>query len=114
MSTSESFVEHVLELVRFGDRLTARKMFGEYALYLDQKVVALACDDSLFVKQLAATAALTNELPFGPPYPGARPFAVADILLDDPERLAALLEQTAAALPPSRPRVRKGSRKKRG
>ena len=25
--------------------LSARKMFGEYALYLDGKVVALVCDD---------------------------------------------------------------------
>ncbi len=28
----------------------ARKMFGEYALYVDGKVVALVCDDHLFVK----------------------------------------------------------------
>lgn len=30
-------------------RMAARKMFGEYALYCDDKVVALVCDNSLFV-----------------------------------------------------------------
>jgi TfoX/Sxy family transcriptional regulator of competence genes len=39
--------------------LTARKMFGEYAVYLDGVVVALVCDDRLYVKDVpGARAAL--------------------------------------------------------
>ncbi|WP_368491963.1 TfoX/Sxy family protein [Sandarakinorhabdus limnophila] len=30
--------------------VTARAMFGEYGLYLEGKLVALVCDDQLFVK----------------------------------------------------------------
>ena len=36
----------------------SRAMFGEYALYADGKVVALVCDDLLYVKILPASAAL--------------------------------------------------------
>ena len=32
--------------VRARDAVMPRKMFGEYALYCDGKVVALVCDDS--------------------------------------------------------------------
>lgn len=49
---------------------TARKMFGEYALYFDGKVVALVCDDSLFVKDLPPARALLPDAPLGAPYPG--------------------------------------------
>ena len=58
MSTELSFVQYVAEQARLGRRLTWKKMFGEYALYIDGKVVAFACDDSLFVKPAAATRAL--------------------------------------------------------
>jgi TfoX/Sxy family transcriptional regulator of competence genes len=74
-------------------------MFGEYALYIDGKVVAFACDDSLFVKPASATTALVTDLPKGPPYPGAKLYPVADELLDDPERLLQLLLATWEAVP---------------
>lgn len=79
-------------------------MFGEYGGYLDGKVIAFACDNSLFVKASDVTAALTAELPKRPPYPGAKPYPVADELLDDGDALKALLQQSAAAMPAPRPK----------
>lgn len=104
MATEPSFVEYVLETVRLGSRLTYRKMFGEYALYLDGKVVAFACDNSLFIKPSEAAAGLAPELPQGPPYPGAKDYPVADELLDDPDLLRRLVEETAALMPPPKPK----------
>ncbi len=104
MATDVTCVEHVAELARLGRRLTYRKMFGEYALYLDGKVVAFACDGSLFVKPVPDTAALAARLPREAPYPGGRPHLVADALLDEPEALQALLLATAQALPQRRAR----------
>ena len=98
MSTQPGFVEYVAEQAGLGDRLTAKRMFGEYGLYIDGKVVAFACDDSLFVKPADATAALCADLPRRPPYPGAKLYPVADELLDDSERLQALLLATFAAV----------------
>ena len=116
MSTSADFVAYVLELARLGERLTSHRMFGEYALYVDEKVVGFACDNTLFIKYLAPTAELTAALPAGEAYPGSRPYAIADTLLDEPKRLQALLLATAEALPPPKPkqprkRARKDARK---
>ena len=107
MATSLAFVEHVAEQSRLGSRLTWRKMFGEFAIYIDGKVVGLACDDSLFVKPAAATAALVKDLPSRPPYRGAKLHPVADELLDDPERLQELLLATWHAVPAAKPKRKK-------
>jgi TfoX/Sxy family transcriptional regulator of competence genes len=107
MATELSFVEYILETARFGARLTYRKMFGEYALYLDEKVVAFACDNRLFIKPSAAVASLAPDLPQGPPYPGAKDYPIADELLDDPELLRRLIEETAALMPLPKPKAKK-------
>jgi len=104
MATESNFVEHVLETARLGSRLSYRKMFGEYALYLDEKVVAFACDNSLFIKPSKAAAELAPDLPQGPPYPGAKDYPVADELLDDPDLLRRLIEATAALMPLPKPK----------
>jgi TfoX/Sxy family transcriptional regulator of competence genes len=104
MATELSFVDYVLETARMGSRLTYRKLFGEYALYLDEKVVAFACDNSLFIKPSKAVATLAPDLPQGPPYPGAKDYPIADELLDDPEALRRLIEQTAALMPLPKPK----------
>lgn len=104
MATSSDFLEYLAEQAGLGGALTFRKMFGEYGVYLDGKVIAFACDNSLFVKASDATAALTAELPKRPPYPGAKPYPVADELLDDGDALKALLQRTAAAMPAPRPK----------
>ena len=50
MATSKDYIEFVLEQVKdFGD-VTARKMFGEYMVYANEKPVLLVCDNSVFVK----------------------------------------------------------------
>jgi TfoX/Sxy family transcriptional regulator of competence genes len=105
MATDLSFIEFVADQVRLQDRLTHKKMFGEYALYLDGKVVAFACDNSLFVKPAEATRHLTADLPQQPPYPGAKPYPVADALLDEPDLLRELLLATERALPAARPKA---------
>lgn len=110
MATERSFVEYVAEQADLGSRLTYRKMFGEYALYLDGKVVAFACDNSLFIKPTQAVRNDYPVFPIRPPYPGGKPHPVIDELLDDPERLQRLMLDTAQLLPepkPKEPRSRK-------
>jgi TfoX/Sxy family transcriptional regulator of competence genes len=105
MATDLSFIEYVADQVGLQDRLTHRKMFGEYALYLDDKVVAFACDNSLFVKPAEATLHLTADLPQQSPYPGAKLYPVADALVDEPDLLRGLLLATERALPAPRPKA---------
>lgn len=105
MATDRDFVDYVTEQVGLGDRLAYRRMFGEYALYLDGKVVAFACDNSLFVKPSRAVAELAPQLPQRPPYPQAKDYPVADELLDDAEALRRLIVATAALMPPPKPKA---------
>jgi len=112
MATEPSFMDFIADQAGLGSRLTYRKMFGEYALYLDGKVVALVCDNSVFIKPTRAVRGQHPELPLAPPYPGAKPHPVIDELLEDNRTLQRLLEDTAAILP--MPKPRKPRKKKAG
>lgn len=107
MATQTETIHHICGQAGLGAALTWRKMFGEFALYLDGKVVALVCDDQLFVKPTDAGRALLGEVTLAPPYPGAKDYLLLDRELDDPERLRAVLRATAAALPTPTPRKAK-------
>ena len=81
-------------------------MFGEYALYCGETLVALVCDDQLFVKITAPGKVLVGERYVeGFAYPGAKASILvgADDLEDD-DRLAELIRVTAAALPAPKPK----------
>jgi len=90
-------------------------MFGEYGIWREGKVVALVCDDQLFVKPTAPGRALAADAIEAPAYPGAKPSLLIDAeRWDDREWLAALIVATADALPaPPAKRVR-GSRRAEG
>ncbi|MCA0395048.1 MAG: TfoX/Sxy family protein [Proteobacteria bacterium] len=107
MATGIEFIEYVLEQAGFGARLTHKRMFGEYALYLDDKVVAFACDDSLFLKPTEAGRAVLPSVTAGKPYPEAKDYYVLDEFLDDTDLLRRALQATADALPAPRPKPAK-------
>ena len=103
MGTAASFATFVCEQLSVAGEVSTRRMFGEYALYLDGIVVGLLCDGQLFVKKTAAAPTGDDALPEGPPYPGAKPYLIADALLDSPENLALLVRATAALVPSKKP-----------
>jgi TfoX/Sxy family transcriptional regulator of competence genes len=82
-------------------------MFGEYALYIDEKVVALICDNQVFVKPTAAGLELLGEAIEAPPYPGAKPHYQVNDHLQDSDLMRKLLLATASALP--RPKPKRGA-----
>ncbi len=114
MATAADFVEYVHEQAGFGARLTHKRMFGEYALYLDGKVVAFACDNSLLLKPTEAGRAMLPRIVEGRPYPEAKAYYVLDEFLDDTDLLRRTLQVTADALPAPRPRPAGKSAKKKG
>jgi TfoX/Sxy family transcriptional regulator of competence genes len=113
VATDKDFVNYVIDQSGLGDALTYKKMFGEYGLYHGGKIVALACDNSLFVKPSSASKQLAPNLSQRSPYPGAKKYAVADELLDDPSALGELLLATSAALPLPKPKAPRRSRGKK-
>ncbi len=114
MATDPDFLDYIAEQIALGDRLTHKKLFGEYAIYVDGKVVAFACDNSLFVKPSAAVIEHAPGLPQRPPYPGAKDYPVADELLDDSDAIRELILSTAALMPAPKPRKSASSARKRG
>jgi DNA transformation protein and related proteins len=109
MGTSQSTIDFILDQLHAVPNVRVRKMFGEYALYCDEKVVALVCDDQLFVKITPVGQALVGDrYAEGTAYPGAKPsMLISADDLEDHEQLAELIRATAAALPAARPKKRK-------
>jgi TfoX/Sxy family transcriptional regulator of competence genes len=99
MGSSLDTVQFICDQAGPAAPLTFRKMFGEFALYLDGRVVALVCDDQVYLKPTAEGRQFLGAVPEGSPYPGCRPFLMLAAELDDPERLAQAFRITAQALP---------------
>ena len=100
MASDQEFVTFVVEQMRGSGPISSRKMFGEYAIYWGDKVVALVCDNQLFVKPTVGGRALLGTPQEGRPFPGARPHFLMDDGLDDHEALSELIATTARELPP--------------
>lgn len=99
MATQKETIEFILDKLD-DKRFTARGMFGEYALYANGKVVALVCDDLLYVKILPASVSLERECEKGDPYPGAKPhYIVEESQLSSLEELPHILLDIAKSLP---------------
>lgn len=109
MSTRPETITALLDALADTGPLSARSMFGEYALYLGDRVVALVCGDRLYVKPTPGALALMPGAALAPPYPGARPHIAADEALDDPERVVMALRAVLADLPPAKPKKTKGA-----
>jgi TfoX/Sxy family transcriptional regulator of competence genes len=99
MASEFQFVEYVCEQAGLGPALSHRKMFGEYALYLDGKVVAFVCDNQLFVKPTDQGEALLGAVKRRPIFPGSKLYFQIGDELDDRDSLKRLLIASADALP---------------
>lgn len=111
VATKQSTVDFLEEQLADAGNIRSRKMFGEYALYCDEKVVAFVCDDRLFVKPTAAGKEfLGQKLEEAPPYPGAKNyFLISEDYWEDRDWLAQLVTATANALPLPKPKKVKRS-----
>lgn len=109
MSSKQSTIDFILDQIADTSMIRAKKMFGEYALYYHEKVIALVCDDQLFIKPTNAGKAFINTYIEGIPYQGAKPYLlISGDLLEDSEWLTHLVRLTASELPePKRKRPKK-------
>ena len=100
MASRQNTVDSILEQIAAAGVVSARKMFGEFTIYCDEKVVALVADDQLFVKPTAAGKAFIGDFAEGCPYPGAKPcLLIPEEKWDDRPWLTRLVSLTAAGLP---------------
>ena len=111
MASDLDFVEFVADQAADAGTITFRMMFGEYVLYCDGKVVALICDNQLFVKPTNTGRSFIGEVVEAPPYPGAKPCFLIEDELEDRDWMAKLIGLTEKELPKPKPK-KKPKRKK--
>ncbi|HWJ20014.1 MAG TPA: TfoX/Sxy family protein, partial [Geobacterales bacterium] len=100
MATNQSTVDYIVEQIAGAGAVAGRKMFGEYALFCDGKMVALICDDQLYIKPTVAGRSHLSVVIEKPPYKGAKPyFWISGDRWDDSDWLTELVRLSAAELP---------------
>ena len=107
MGSRQVIVDAIVSAASGSGDVSARKMFGEYALYSDGKLVALICDDQLFVKPTDAGRKLAGNVEEVPPYNGAKPcLLIPPSYWQDSARLSELILVTLDGLstPKAKPR----------
>lgn len=109
MSTSKQTAQFIEDQLAGLDVRTA-PMFGEFALYCDDKTVAFITDDTLFIKPSEADPALFERTEPGHAYPGSKLYhGVPGDALEDREWLKEAIQATADALPVPKPKKPRAS-----
>ncbi len=99
MASDENFVRFICEQIESAGDICYRKMFGEYAIYCNEKVVALVCENQLFVKQTTTGRAFIGKVVEASPYKGAKPSFLIELELEDKQWLSELIAVTEKELP---------------
>ena len=107
MASDLSFVEFIVEQIKNAGEITYKKMFGEYAIYSNGKVVALICDNQLFVKPTEPGRNFIGEVREAPPYPGAKLSFLIEDKFEDSDWISELIRITARELPEPKPKLKK-------
>ncbi|MBM4400051.1 MAG: TfoX/Sxy family protein [Candidatus Cloacimonetes bacterium] len=111
MASKSETIDYLIGQIAGAGIVNARKMFGEFGVYCDEKMIALVCDDQLFIKPTAGGKAYLQEYEEGLPYPGAKPWIlIPEDQWDDAIWLSELVRITAAELPPPKPKKPKKSK----
>jgi DNA transformation protein len=112
MASDLNFVEYVCEQMNGAGQISCKKKFGEYAIYCDEKVVALICDDQLFIKPTAVGRSMLGNIVEAPPHPGAKPHFLIGEQLDDRHFISSLIRLAVSELPAPKPKKAKPKKAK--
>ena len=100
MGSDAKTVAFILDQAAGAGDVRAKPMFGEYGVYCGDRMVAMICDDQLFVKPTRAGQVFASDATYAPPYPGAKPCMRVDPdRWDDGAWLSELFRISAAELP---------------
>lgn len=104
MASDVDFIEFVVDQVQNAGAISCRPMFGGHTLYCEGKVVALICDNQLFVKPTKAGKSFIGNVVEAPAYPGARPSFLIEEQLEDKDWIGKLISLTEKELPLPKPK----------
>jgi len=108
MGSKKEVMDHILAQLEGLGEVSAKKMFGEYGVYYKGKMIALVCDDQLFIKPNSAAEAYMGDFETAPPYPGAKDwFLVSEEMWDDPLWLCELFRITEPEVAEPKPKKKR-------
>ena len=107
MASDQKFVDFVVEQIKNAGEITAKKMFGEYGIYADEKIVGLICDNKLFIKPTHSGRKFIGDVVEEPPYQGAKPSFLIEEKIEDSEWLSELVRISVKELPTPKPKKKK-------
>lgn len=106
MACNEDFVQFIADQCSGAGEIMTKKMFGDYGVYCNGKIIGLVCDDCFYVKPTEAGRSLLREVVMKPPYEGAKDYFYMTNV-DDRDYLSAIVRATCNALPEPKSRKRK-------
>ncbi len=107
MPNDPDFICFVCDQIDDACEVSYRHMFGGTTLYSKGKVVALICDNQLFIKPTEAGRAYIGNVTEAPAYEGSKNFFLIADEIDDTEWLTELIRRTEQELPRPKPRKKK-------
>ena len=100
MASDQNFLDFVLGQIEDAGEITAKKMFGEYGLYSDEKLFGLICDNKLFIKPTNSGREFIGSVIEASPYEGAKPSFLIGDKIEDRVWLSELIRISVKELPP--------------
>lgn len=108
MASKQDTVDYIMDKIQSAGEVSARKMFGEYGIYCDGKMIALVADDQLFIKPTEGGKSYLGSFEEAPPYPGAKLWLlIPEDDWDDSLALSELIRITTAEAPLPKPKKSK-------
>lgn len=99
MASTKDFLDFVLDQIKDEELVRHKKMFGEYAIYYDEKVIGFICDNKLYLKDTQKGREFVGEdLRIGHPYPRAKEYILLEEEIEDRDFLNELIEITREGL----------------
>lgn len=108
MACSEEFIDFVYSQIKDTGTVRAKKMFGDWMIYVDEKPVVIACDNICFVKMLPAVRDIMADALTGYPYDGAKPHYILD--MEHREKAVEVIRALLPVIPYPKKREKKPER----
>ncbi|MDU2259017.1 MAG: TfoX/Sxy family protein [Actinomyces sp.] len=105
MSSTNQYLEFVLDLLGELDDVAHRKMMGEYVLYYRGKVIGGIYDDRFLLKVTPASERLLPDAPRATPYEGAKEMLLVEV--EDRDALCDVVSAMWEELPAPKKRKKK-------
>jgi TfoX/Sxy family transcriptional regulator of competence genes len=107
MASDQNFVDFVMEQIKNAGVITAKKMFGEYDIYSDEKIFGLICNNKLFIKPTISGREFIGNVVEAPPYEGAKLSFLIEDKIENSDWLSELIKISLKDLPAPNPKKKK-------